>query len=194
MADRIKIMVASTVYGFQDQLSAICSTLTTMKYDVINSHIGTVKVNPKKSNLENCIAAVSECDAFLGIIRPYYGTGNIDEMNITFEEIKEAIRLDKPYWFLVHRDVTFMRQMIKKLYHLDSDGKKVFDIKVEKSSLFDSRTLEIYEYVIKHGSPLKTRTGNWAQEFYKLDEALRFVNTQYKDQSFIRSIIDGNYE
>ncbi|MDA3854009.1 MAG: hypothetical protein PF444_07205 [Bacteroidales bacterium] len=44
----IEIMVASTVYGFEDQLSAICSTLSTLVYSVINSHIGTTRVNPDK--------------------------------------------------------------------------------------------------------------------------------------------------
>jgi hypothetical protein len=83
---QIEIMVASTVYGFEDQISTICATLSTLEYAVINSHIGTVKVDPKKSNINNCLDAVRQCDAFIGIIRPYYGTGNIDERNITFEE------------------------------------------------------------------------------------------------------------
>lgn len=186
-------MVASTVYGFEDHISTICAELTTLKYDVLNSHIGTIKVHPRKSNLDNCLEAVRECDAFLGIIRPYYGTGNIDQMNITFEEMKLAIRLDKPYWFLVHRDVTFMRQVMRKLYYL-RDGQKVFDVKVEKSAMFDSRTLEVYNHVIRHGTSVKTRTGNWAQEFYRLDEALRYIRTQYKDKSFLQDILKESNE
>lgn len=193
MANPIKIMVASTVYGFEDHISTICAELTTLKYDVLNSHIGTIKVHPRKSNLDNCLEAVRECDAFLGIIRPYYGTGNIDQMNITFEEMKLAIRLDKPYWFLVHRDVTFMRQVMRKLYYL-RDGQKVFDVKVEKSAMFDSRTLEVYNHVIRHGTSVKTRTGNWAQEFYRLDEALRYIRTQYKDKSFLQDILKESNE
>ena len=93
----IEIMVASTVYGFEDQLSAICATISTLDYAVINSHIGTVRVNPNKTNLDNCLNAVRQCDVFVGIIRPFYGTGNIKERNITFEEMKLAIKLNKPY-------------------------------------------------------------------------------------------------
>ena len=59
--------------------------------------------------------AVEECDLFLGIIRPYYETGNIGDKNITFEEIKKAIELKKHYWFLVHRDVVFARNLFKKM-------------------------------------------------------------------------------
>ena len=85
---KIKIMVGSTVYGFEDQLSQIVAQLQLLDYDVLNSYNGSIKVNPNLSNLDNCLNAVKECDLFLGIIRPYYGTGNIGEKNITFEEIK----------------------------------------------------------------------------------------------------------
>ncbi len=185
----IEVMVPSTVYGFEDQLSTICATLSTLDYAVINSHIGTVRVNPDKSNLDNCLDAVRQCDAFVGIIRPYYGIGNIEERNITFEEMKLAIELNKPYWFLVHRDVTFTRQSKKHLYYLDSEGQQQFNVKIKKSVIFDERTLDIYNHVIAEGSPIATITGNWAQEFYRLDEALDYVTAQSEDRTFIENII-----
>ena len=58
------------------------------------NHVGAIRVHPRLSNLENCLRAVEECDLFLGIIRPYMGTGNTGETNITFEEIKRAIELE----------------------------------------------------------------------------------------------------
>lgn len=187
-------MVASTVYDFQDQLSTICAELSTMGYHVINSHIGSMKVDPTKSNLENCLSAVEECDVFLGIIRPYYGSGNIDDINITFEEIKLAMELKKPYWILVHRDVVFTRQLKRHLYAVDTGGKKIegATIAINKSHVFDERTLEIYDHVIKEGTPIATRTGNWAQEFYRLDEALVYIRAQYEDQEFISEILNSN--
>jgi len=185
----IEIMVASTVYGFEDQLSAMCATISTLNYAVLNSHIGTVRVNPDKSNLDNCLDAVRQCDAFVGVIRPYYGTGNIEELNITFEEMKLAIKLNIPYWFLVHRDVVFTHQLKKHLYYLDSEGKRVFDVKIKKSIIFDERTLDIYNHVLKEGKPIVTRTGNWAQEFNRLDEALVYITAQFEDKSFIKNII-----
>ena len=119
MDRKIKIMVGSTVYGFENELYQIVALLQTLGYEVLNSHVGTIKVNPKLSNLENCLNAVDECDLFLGNIRPYYGTGNIGEKNITFEEIKRAIELKKPYWFLVHRDVVFARKLFTKIKDAD---------------------------------------------------------------------------
>lgn len=186
---KIKIMVGSTVYGFEDQLSAIVAQLVTMDYDVINSHTGRIKVDPNLSNLENCLNAVEECDLFLGIIRPYYGTGNIGELNITFEEIKKAIELEKPYWFLVHRDVVFARQLFKKLKPKEA-GKQLFDvIEVEKNAQFDPRCIDVYEYVIKNHVEVQLRNGNWAQEFYRLDEMMTYVDTQFSDKEFVKNIL-----
>ena len=181
---KIKIMVASTVYGFQDQLSAIVAQLNTLGYEVINSHMGTMKTNSELSNLENCLNAVDECDLFLGIIRPFYGSGNIDEKNITFEEIKRAIELKKPYWFLVHRDVVFARQLFKKM-KVKNSSKKLFDvICIQPNAIFDSRSIDVYEHVTK------LHNGNWVQEFYRLDEAMIYVNTQFSDKEFIMNILE----
>ena len=92
---KIKIMVGSTVYGFEDQLSQIVAQLQLLDYDVLNSYNGSIKVNPNLSNLDNCLNAVKECDLFLGIIRPYYGTGNIGEKNITFPVESTASNIDE---------------------------------------------------------------------------------------------------
>jgi len=183
---KFKIMVGSTVYGFQDQLSQIVAQLQLFDYEVLNSHNGSIKVNPHLSNLDNSLNAVRECDLFLGIIRPYYGTGNIGEKNITFEEIKLAIELKKPYWFLVHRDVVFARLLFSKMKLKTGDK-----IIVESNRFFDERTIEIYEYVIKNHEPdLTLRNGNWAQEFYRLDEMMTYINTQFSDIVFVENIIN----
>ncbi len=180
----IKIMVGSTVYGFEDQLSQIVAQLNTLGYTVLNSHHGSIKVNPHVSNLDNCLKAVEECDLFLGIIRPYYGTGNIGDKNITFEEIKKAIELKKPYWFLVHRDVIFARNLFKKIKMKSGD-----EIVIEDNKLFDKRSIDIYEYIIKNHVPVTLRNGNWAQEFYRLDEMMVYINAQFTDKDFINEIL-----
>ncbi len=182
---KVKIMVGSTVYGFEDQLSQIVAQLNTLGYEVLNSHYGSIKVNPHLSNLDNCLKAVDECDLFLGIIRPYCGTGNIGEMNITFEEIKEAIRLKKPYWFLVHRDVVYTRLLLKKI-KLKSDDEVMF----MDNRLFDKLSVEMYEYVIKNHIPVTLRNGNWAQEFYRLDEMMVYINAQFIDKDFIYEVMN----
>lgn len=182
---KLKIMLGSTVYGFEDQLSQIVAQLQLLGYEVLNSHNGSIKVNPKLSNLENCIKAVEECDLFLGIIRPFYGTGNIGDKNITFEEIKKAIELKKPYWFLVHRDVVFARELFKYLTLKSGD-----EIVVSKNKLFDPRTIKIYEYVIENHIPVTLRNGNWAQQFYRLDEMMTYINTQFTDRDFVENILN----
>ena len=182
---KAKIMVGSTVYGFEDQLSQIVAQLNILGYDALNSHYGSIKVNPNLSNLDNCLKAVAECDLFLGIIRPYCGTGNVGEKNITFEEIKEAIRLKKPYWFLVHRDVVYTRMLLKKM-KLKSGDEVVFT----DNRLFDKLSIEMYEYVIKNHIPVTLRNGNWAQEFYRLDEMMVYINAQFADKEFINEVMN----
>lgn len=184
--NKIKIMVGSTVYGFEDQLSQIVAQLNTLGYEVLNSHHGSIKVNPHLSNIENCLNAVKDCDLFLGIIRPYYGTGNIGDKNIIFEEIKKAIELKKPYWFLVHRDVVFARNLFKKMKLKSGD-----EIVIEDNKFFDKRCIGIYEYVIKnHVKDLALRNGNWAQEFYRLDELMAYINTQFTDKGFVNEVMN----
>ena len=77
---KYKIMVSSAVYGFESELNQICAVLDNLNYDVLCSHIGTIKVDPRLSNMDNCLNAVRECDLFFGIIRPYCGTGNIGDV------------------------------------------------------------------------------------------------------------------
>lgn len=129
---------------------------------------------------------MEECDLFLGIIRPYYGTGNIGDLNITFEEIKKAVELKKPYWFLVHRDVVFGRNFLKKIVLASGDT-----VTLKDNKLFDLRCIDVYEYVIKnHVQDLALRNGNWAQEFYRLDEMMVYITAQFGDKDFISEIMN----
>src|SRR5690349_10224336 len=106
----LRLMVASSVYGFETDLDQICGVLDTYGYSVMNSRRGTIPTHPGKTNKDNCLDAVRECDVFLGIIRPFYGSGVVGERSITHEEVRLAIELNKPRWFLVHGHVTFARQ------------------------------------------------------------------------------------
>ena len=85
------IMLSTSVYGFENEISQVCALLKDLGYNVWNSHLGTVRVNSALSNLENCLKAVEDCDLFLGIIRTQCGTGYINGKNITFEEMKKAV-------------------------------------------------------------------------------------------------------
>lgn len=172
------IMISSSVYGFEDTISQICALLNELGYNVWNSHIGTIRVNSKLSNMENCIKAVEECDLFLGIIRTQCGTGYIGDRNITFEEMKKAIELKKPYWFLVHRDVTFARKLFRKIEQPEN-------IKFKDKRFFDPLCIEMLDSVIKSKDPVESRIGNWAQEFFNFEDITKFLKTQFADKDYI---------
>ena len=200
---RQKLMLASTVYGFEDQLSTIISDLEPKDYTILNSFYGSIKVDPNFSNLANCIQSVHETDLFVGLIRPFYGTGNIrdkeaknpEDKNITFEEIRKAIELEKPRWFYVHRDVDFGSKIVDYIdVNVTEEEKKTGKIEnknVLKSNAFvDWSTIELYNFIIQnHVANVAERYGNWVQEFLIPVEALRYIQTQFQDNTFINSLI-----
>lgn len=189
-----KLMLASTVYGFEDQLSKIIHDITEREFLVLNSFHGSIKVNPKLSNLENCVKAVDEANWFLGLVRPYYGTGNIKEKNITFEEIKTAIQLNKRRWFYIHRDVIFAEKILKsiKVNKIeDSDAKKMNELLPNQS--INQEAINLYNHVIKNDEKqLELRNGNWAQEFFVFTEALIYVRSQFLDFKFVENLLNRN--
>jgi hypothetical protein len=191
--NKIKILVASTVYGYQDQLAAIYTQLDSYGYDVLNSHMGTIYAGPENSNLENCLNAVDECDVFLGIIRPFYGSGVIGETSITHEEVLRAIMKKKARWFLVDSKVTFTRQLLRngEIVHKNL-GKKINfeDIIIRPNSMIDVRCINIYNEITKDKVPIKERKGHWAQEYYDFPSMMRFIEAQFKgkEERILRTI------
>ncbi len=104
----LTIMVSSTIYGAESDLDSIYGILKGFGYNVVMSKEGTVYVPAGMSTEEACIQAVTDCDLFLGIIFPRYGSG------ITHKEFKKAIALNKPRWFIAHHYVTFAREILKQ--------------------------------------------------------------------------------
>ena len=72
---KLTVLVSSTVYGIEELLDRVYTLLTSYGYEVWMSHKGTVPVRSDRTAFENCLAAVDECNLFLGIITPYYGSG-----------------------------------------------------------------------------------------------------------------------
>jgi hypothetical protein len=117
----IKIMVSSTVYGFEKDLRQLCAAIESYKtrqyeYQVLNSCIGSIYVAPGVSNTEACLRAVDDCDFFLGIILPRYGSG------ITHQEFTRAIQQDKPRGFLSQMIEKIGRGTIKMIEDCESKG------------------------------------------------------------------------
>lgn len=191
--NNIKVLVASTIYGFEDQLASIYAQLDSYGYDVLNSSMGTIYAGADKSNLQNCLEAVEECDAFIGIIRPNYGSGVIGETSITHEEVLKAILLKKARWFLVDSKVTFARQLLNKCDIVDRHTLKPLkteNIVVRPNTVIDVRCIDIYNAVTKDKVPAKERIGHWAQEYYDLPGIQRYIEGQFKDPLKVQRTID----
>jgi len=186
----IKIMVSSTVYGFEKDLRQLCAAIENYKsrdfeYKVLNSCIGSIYVAPGVSNTEACLRAVNECDFFFGIILPRYGSG------ITHEEFTSAIQLDKPRGFLSHFSVRYARELLAQ-YMYTNISKRVPnpDFKFSKTPVFeDARIIDMYNEAIQDGLPLDQR--RWAHEFGHFDgDEMKFVETEFKNINRLKADLD----
>ncbi len=186
---KVEIMVASSVYGYEDQLNQICGLFEQMGYHPINSHYKTMPTDPSKSNLENCLDATHNCDAFFGVLRPFYGSGIIGNTSITHEEMKLAINLKKPRWFIAHRDIRVARIILKQ-YMFNSDGSLNDDFKYQPTKLLDDiRVIDMYNDTIQNDIPSEERVGHWTDEYFDLDDIKKVIQTQFNDQDRISDII-----
>lgn len=127
---KLKILVSSSVYGFEELLESTYALLDSYGYEVLMSHKGTLPVDPNNSALDSCLDAVQECDIFLGVILPRYGSGVEEdgEDSVTHREFIEAIALNKPRWFLVHEHVAVARQLLSPYRKKEKQGNKMVDV------------------------------------------------------------------
>jgi len=166
-------------------LSQLCAILKSYGYNVINSHIGTVRVPSGRSNTQACLDAVDQCHVFFGIIRQFYGSG------ITHKEISQAIKLNRPRWFATHSYVTFSRQVFRQ-YRWDSKKKQVTPLTIPfaKTPVMDSLgVIEMYEEAINSTGAIDQR--KWAQDFFHFSELLTFVETNFHDHEWVREQCKG---
>jgi len=182
-------MVSTSIYGIEDFLDQVFAVLESFGYEVWMSHKGTIPVNPGRSAFANCLDAVEICDAFLGIITGWYGSGVLGgDLSITHQELLRAIQLDKPRWFLVHRDVKVARLLLNQ-FRLNDDGTpKPLDFQ-KTAILSDIRVLDMYDAATRNDLPLSERTGNWVQEYATTQDALRFINTQFGEPERLRAFL-----
>ena len=88
-------MVSSAVFGLEDLLNQVYTVMSRYGYEVWMSHKGTIPTDPQRSNFENCIQAVADCDLFLGVTNGRYGSGvGTDGMSITHLGLQTAIRAE----------------------------------------------------------------------------------------------------
>lgn len=172
--DKLKIMVSSTVYGAESDLTAIQAMLKGYGYDVVMSMGGTLYVPIGVSNEAACIQAVDDCDLFFGIIFPRYGSG------ITHKEFDRAIELDKPRWYAAHHHVTFARELMKQYMFRGSRRNRQF--KYKKTGVLDNTdVIHMYNEAIQSDVAVGSRRSHWAQPFIRTPEVFPFIETQFSD-------------
>lgn len=186
------IMVSSTVYGIEELLDQIFGMLAGFGYSVWMSHKGTVPVDPSRSNFDNCLKAVENCDLFLGLITPFYGSGKEEGgMSITPQELLHAIEREKLRWFLAHDHVPFARKLLEQFRFQGRRLRKDFVFK-RTSVMDDIRVLDMYEAAIRSDQQLADRTGNWVQPYHSFSDALQFVSAQFGNVERIRELMEGS--
>lgn len=216
----LKLMVSSTVYGIEELLDQVYSLLTNFGYEVWASHKGTVTVYPHMTAFGSCLKAVEDCDLFVSIITPQYGTGvDGSELSITHQELLTAIQLNKPRWVMAHDHVVFARALLRKfgwrdaasrtegLSKLGFNDKKSMDQlkRTEGKVIDDLRVIDMYDAAARHDiTVLKDRQGNWVQKFSRPEDVRlyaatqfsryqqveRFLEEQFRDSKAIRSQVD----
>ena len=148
--EAIKIMVSSTVYGFERDLRVLCATIESYKstkyeYKVLNSYIGTIYVAPGVSNTEACLRAVDECDFYTDIKNRVRNPDFEFKKTSVFEDIRiidmynEAIQdgqhIDKRRWAheFGHFDddeMNFIETEFKDINRLKEDLDKLIRLKL----------------------------------------------------------------
>jgi hypothetical protein len=189
------LMVSSAVYGFEELLDRLYTELVGFGYEVWMSHKGTMPVDPKLIALDSCKKAVKDCDLFLGIILPRYGSGKekAGADSITHDELREAIRLNKPRWILAHDHVVFARTLLEKLGH--GDQTKRAALKLKASPVFeDLRVIDMYDLAARHDvTVFQDRTGNWVQKFSTPEEAQLFAVSQFRRFQEAEEFVRDNF-
>jgi hypothetical protein len=189
--DITTIMVSSTVYGSEEMLNQVYGALTSYGYRVWMSHAGTVPVDPSKSNFQNCIKAVDDCHAFLGIITGRYGSGVQGRgQSITHSEMLRAIEIRKPAWFLVNHDVVVARQVLKQFRFTNHHPPRKKNVVFKSTPVIDNlKIIDMYEAAMRLDLPLEQRVGNWVQEYFNTHDVLRFLEAQFSDISKMKAFI-----
>jgi Domain of unknown function (DUF4062) len=195
---KLTVLVSSTVYGIEELLDRVYTLLTNYGYEVWMSHKGTVPVRSDRTAFENCLAAVDNCNLFLGIITPYYGSGQDpkkpEEPSITHQEMRRAIDQKKPRWILAHDHVVFARSLLTNLGFKGKEGRKKLTLK-KKPILDDLRVLDLYEEatIDAEDTPLADRDGNWVQKFQNTEDGSLFVGSQFFRYQEVEKFIEENF-
>jgi hypothetical protein len=182
--NHIKVFIASSVYNFQNELDRLYSILDEYGYDVLISHKGTIPLDSKLSNLDNCTFGVKDCDVFLGFIRPFYGSGVLEEggLSITHIEFETAYERNIPRFILADYRVVFTRTLFNAC--------KISKDSIGNNKILDKRCIDMYDMAIQNdiNPPIK-RKGNWVQEYRNFDDIRIHIESQFQFPDRLRKLI-----
>lgn len=171
-------MVSSSVYGQEELLDRIYDLLNQFGFEVWMSHKGTVPTNSNETTWKSCMRAVRNCNFFLGLITNNYGKSFHDQLSITHWEFKEAIKLKKPRWFLVHDHVVFARKLLQAMGYEDANARS--QISLKKNSVFsDIRIIDMYEEANEQFKIEENTYVKWVQPYGQDEDAIRFATAQF---------------
>ncbi len=193
-APPLKVMISSSVHGSESLLRQTSAIMRGFGYDVICSPTGTLPVNPKKSNLENCLQAVDDCDIFIGFIRPIYGSGRDSKVDksITHLELEKAIALDRPRWMLAHSSVVKMRSLVRRVFFNKDGSRNAQKFEELKGEFDDPRVITMYELAAdSHSSkPWSQRVNHWVHEYHYDIEALDYISAQFSKPQLVEEFLN----
>lgn len=179
---RLKLMVSSAVYGYQEFLDRIYDVLTGLGYDVWMSHKGTIPVTSDDDTITNCLKAVDACDVFWGIITTQYGKTERGDKSATHLEFIRAVEKNKLRWFLVDDRVMFARQFIKNFYE-DDALKRRLNLREYKfrpmPSFSDLRLIDLYEVAANRHDDDGRPSVDWVQPYSQDAAAILFAMSQF---------------
>ena len=94
----------------------------------------------------------------------------------------------------MHHDVDVMRRFLKLLKPKDKTSNLLDIVDISTNNNLDYRSVEIYNYVLKDNESIAERIGNWVQEFYKIEDILTYIQTQFSAKEFIMNLINKQKE
>jgi len=101
----------------------------------------------------------------------------------------KAIELNKPRWFIAHRDITVARQLLKQfMFDKNSDPNPTFNYRPTKV-MDDIRVINLYNDTILNNIPIDKRKGHWVDEYFRLSDILKYTETQFADTKRVIEIV-----
>ncbi|MFC5283136.1 hypothetical protein ACFPJS_06650 [Pedobacter alpinus] len=97
-------------------------------------------------------------------------------------EFQRAIAIDKPRRFIAHSFVTFSRKLLAQYIYADAAKTQRNNFEIQSTSVMDSvKVIDMYNDAVQINLAYEERKYHWVQEFFRPDEALRHVETLFRD-------------